>query len=248
MLKVFAFVGSRRVGNTHVAVRLFLDTLQAKLGYHFDITLYTAADLDISPCQGCGSCFLSGKCVRDSVDHFSSVREQLLQSDMIILASPVYAHGVSGDMKIFIDRISFWLHLFRLAGKKSAVISTSSSNGNEIVNAYLVKILEYLGTEVVTDLAVTVDDPRMLEDKLFLKSMLPDIAGKAAKKLVSGSFSSSPRQEGYFKIMRQNYSKNCEGYEAKYWHESKLCSYESLNEYVHAEIMRKVVFQKNAEH
>lgn len=239
MLKVFAFIGSRRTGNTLAAARLFLDAMQAQMQQPIDITLYTAADLNPAPCLGCASCFSTGKCVRDPSDHFGDIREQMLAADLIVLASPVYAHGVSGDMKIFIDRISSWLHLFRLAGKKSVVISTSSNNGNEIVNSYLVKMLEYLGTEVIADLSVTVDGPRMLEDKMFLNAVLPDIARRAAGKLAAGGFSSSPRQEGYFKMMRQAHLNNSKGYESVYWHESKLCSYESLNEYIHAEIIRK---------
>lgn len=205
MLKVFAFVGSRRIGNTHAAVKLFLDALREKLQQSLDVTLYTAADLELAACMSCNTCFLTGTCVRDSADNFNAVKEQMLQADLLIFASPVYAHDVSGDMKTFIDRLSYWLHLMRLAGKKSVVLSTSSTNGNELVNAYLVKMLEYLGTEVVANLPITVDGPRMLEDALFLNTVLPAAAGKTAAQLDSGDFSASSRQEGYFKFMRQTY-------------------------------------------
>lgn len=239
MLKVFAFVGSRRIGNTHAAVQIFLDALREKLPQPPDVTLYTAADLALTACMGCNTCFLTGTCVRDSADNFNAVKEEMLQADLLIFASPVYAHDVSGDMKIFIDRLSYWLHLMRLAGKKSVVLSTSSTNGNELVNAYLVKMLEYLGTEVVANLPITVDRPRMLEDALFLNTVLPAAAEKTAARLNSGNFSASSRQEGYFKAMRQTYLQHPEGYEGRYWMETKLCAYESLNDYVHAELICK---------
>ena len=47
------------------------------------------------------------------------------------------------------------------------------------------------------------------------------------------------RQEGYFKAMRQTYLQHPEGYEGRYWMETKLCAYESLNDYVHAELICK---------
>ena len=100
-------------------------------------------------------------------------------------------------------------------------------------------MLEYLGTEVVANLPITVDGPRMLEDALFLNTVLPAAAGKTVERINSGDFVTSSRQEGYFKAMRQTYLQHHEGYEGKYWMETKLCAYESLNAYVHAELIRK---------
>ena len=45
------------------------------------------------------------------------------------------------------------------------------------------------------------------------------------------------RHEGYFKTMRQTFLRHPDGYEHKYWIESRLCDYKSLSEYVRAELI-----------
>jgi multimeric flavodoxin WrbA len=82
------------------------------------------------------------------------LKEKMLEADFIILASPVYSQNVSGDMKAFIDRISYWCHLMRLAGKPGAVVASAGSNGYIQVLDYLEKVSCYLGMNVIERIAV----------------------------------------------------------------------------------------------
>ena len=185
MKKVFIFVASKDVkeANSKKVIKLLVDEMNKKSQEEIAYSVYDANTLKIDSCLGCCNCFNTGICSLDKKDNFNLVKKVLEESDLIILVSPVYAHNVTGDMKIFIDRLSYWMHIFKLAGKKSVSISVSSTNGNDFVNSYLKKILELLGTQVVTNISVTVDGPRMLEDEEFLKEIIPQTANRIVKSI-----------------------------------------------------------------
>ena len=73
----------------------------------------------------------------------------MFSADVVAFASPVYAHSLTGLMKNFIDRISYWLHILKLTGKYGIVVSVSNSNGNVFVDDYLSKMMEFLGVSVI---------------------------------------------------------------------------------------------------
>jgi len=60
--------------------------------------------LNITPCTACFSCMhkKSGDCILD--DDMSHIYQELKASDMLIIATPVYVDGMSGALKIVIDR------------------------------------------------------------------------------------------------------------------------------------------------
>lgn len=238
MKTIFVYNGSRRHGNTEFAIKLFVDRLQTKSSETFDVKYYSANSTNIAPCIGCCACFTTGKCSQDHIDSFDAIKEQMLRADLVIIATPVYAHSVSGDTKIFIDRLSYWLHLFRLAGKLSIILTTSSSNGNDEVNTYLTKIMEYLGTEVIASFAITIDNPKMLDDSLFLHVHLPSVAQKVADAVSAKRFKASERQERYFKSMQQLYSGPSNDYEGKYWNNTKMSHYTLFQNYVDFEVKK----------
>lgn len=77
------------------------------------------------------------------------LKKEILNSDVIIFCSPVYLHNVSGEVKFFLDSLAEWSHTMALCGKLGIVLSVSSSSGNEYVNNYLIKILQYMGVNII---------------------------------------------------------------------------------------------------
>jgi len=61
-------------------------------------------DLNIAPCTACLSCMhkKTGDCILE--DDMSRIYQELKASDMLILATPVYVDGMSGKLKIVVDR------------------------------------------------------------------------------------------------------------------------------------------------
>ncbi|MBK1813755.1 flavodoxin family protein [Clostridium sp. YIM B02505] len=126
-----------------------LEIVQNLNDTQIEVNMYTADQLNINNCKGCINCFLKGKCVLDNMDDMKRIKEEILSSDIVVFASPVYAHHVSGDMKVFIDRISYWAHLVRLSGKVGIAVATSGGNGLDLTTNYLYKIMSYMGIKVV---------------------------------------------------------------------------------------------------
>lgn len=95
--------GSPRVGgNTDLILQ---EALAAAKAEGADVNLIRISDYRLSPCNGCMSCFSTKKCVNE--DDGEKLYHEILKADGIIMASPSYFQGVTGQMKIFIDRIGF---------------------------------------------------------------------------------------------------------------------------------------------
>ncbi len=60
---------------------------------------------DINPCIGCNTCFTSpgNECVQE--DDMPLIYRKLKETDMIVIASPVYFYGLSSQLKAVIDRL-----------------------------------------------------------------------------------------------------------------------------------------------
>ena len=97
---VLGIVGSpRRGGNTEVLVDRVLRGAQ-DAGATVDKVILT--DLDIAPCDACGSCKDTGECI--TVDDMEKLFEKMKRSDVWVLGTPVYWWGPTAQFKLFLDR------------------------------------------------------------------------------------------------------------------------------------------------
>jgi multimeric flavodoxin WrbA len=118
--------------------------------------LVDLADLHIVPCTACESCSLDGTCVY--ADDVADLHARMLDADALVLASPVYVDNVTGQMKVFIDRLTDAMHYQTLAGKYGCAIATTFVSGGDEVVAYLNHVLNYLGVVAVGGLAAAHGD------------------------------------------------------------------------------------------
>lgn len=148
MKKIVSIVGSpREKSTTYEVVNKIIGDIKSKVD-EVESVVIKLSEKNINYCKGCESCFYrADSCVQK--DDLNSIEKEILSADLVIFASPVYAHDVTGIMKSFIDRISHWLHLMKLSGKYGVVVSVSDSNGNLFVDSYIEKIFEFLGVSVI---------------------------------------------------------------------------------------------------
>ena len=67
------------------------------------IKVIDLSGLDIKPCLACEACQRNGgKCVQH--DGMQTVYPQVIDADILVLASPIYWFNVSGQLKVFLDR------------------------------------------------------------------------------------------------------------------------------------------------
>lgn len=117
-MKIIVLQGSPNIdGSTSILVDEF--TKGATSAGH-SVNRVDIDRLDISPCTGCVSCGYEGPCIQ--TDDMDTLREQILASDMIVFATPLYYYGMTAQLKTVIDR--FCSMNSRLARKhmKSALI------------------------------------------------------------------------------------------------------------------------------
>lgn len=100
-------------------------------------------DINVNPCKGMMNCFKHGECLQK--DDFEFIKKSLDDSDIIIIASPIYSLNVSGQLKTLIDRLSYCTHTMEFIGKFGITTTSSTSSGNKEVTEYLEGIMTHLG-------------------------------------------------------------------------------------------------------
>lgn len=100
-MKVIGINGSaRRDGNTVIIIRTIFEELNDS---GIETELIQLADVNIEPCRACFACKGRGNCVFRK-DGFADIFSKMVESDGIILGSPVYSADVSSRMKALLDR------------------------------------------------------------------------------------------------------------------------------------------------
>jgi multimeric flavodoxin WrbA len=109
-------------------------------------------DYLITPCAACDCCSFTGSCVFD--DDVPALVNRMREADAIIFGSPVYIDNISGQMKVFFDRLADVIHYQVLAGKFGCAVATTYESGGDNVVAYLNHVLNYLGLITVGGISV----------------------------------------------------------------------------------------------
>lgn len=112
-MKVIAFLGSpRKDGNTELLLKEAIKGIEAS-GSPSGAEVFNLNLIKISPCQDCGGCDETGKCIVE--DEMSQIYNAIRTADRIILASPIFFFGLSAQTKIMIDRCqAFWCEKYLL--------------------------------------------------------------------------------------------------------------------------------------
>jgi multimeric flavodoxin WrbA len=122
MKTIILFGSPRKKGNTRRLVDSFSETMK-KNGH--DVRLLNLNDMNVRPCQGCLVCAKDGKCRIN--DDMKDIRKYMLESDLLVYATPTYWWGPSSQLKLVIDRsIAFFDENMesRIKGKKAVTLIT----------------------------------------------------------------------------------------------------------------------------
>lgn len=175
-MKVLAISGSpRKEGNTETVI-LKITGLLKKKGYETEFVRLN--DISLQGCQACKYCRTEGeKCILD--DSISAILEKIKKAERIIIGAPNYMGTVSGQLKVFLDRMYSLKDNNRKPrinkGTKGILIF---AQGNSDQNAYLKsyenvkKIIDSNNIEVTdTIIAHSVEAPGEVRDKKEIMEM-----------------------------------------------------------------------------
>jgi len=150
-MKIVAIHGSPRTIRSNTR-RLAALVLEGAADSGAETEMIDLSDHHITPCTACEGCSLTGTCVFD--DDVAALVERMQEADAVIFGSPVYIDNISGQMKVFFDRLADAIHYQVLAGKFGCSVATTHESGGDEVVAYLNHVLNYLGVLTVGGLSV----------------------------------------------------------------------------------------------
>ena len=108
MKNILAFHGSPRLnGNSSIMLRHFLDGAGRN---PCSINEIRSGDLNLRDCQGCLRCNVLQRC-SISDDDWTDLSPEILASDILVFASPVYFHHLPASSKKIIDRFRSFVHV-----------------------------------------------------------------------------------------------------------------------------------------
>ncbi|NLI82216.1 MAG: flavodoxin family protein [Deltaproteobacteria bacterium] len=99
-MKVLGIYGSpREKGNTDLMLDAFLEGAASAGGL---IQRVYVRDLRFGGCVECGGCDATGECIQD--DDLVQVYPMLDEASHLVVASPIFFYGVTGQLKLLVDR------------------------------------------------------------------------------------------------------------------------------------------------
>ena len=94
-----------------------------------DVRWLSLKEKKLGFCKGCLACQSTGKCViRDDMDELLPL---VKDADVLILATPVYYYGMSGQLKTFLDRCNP-LYIAEYRFREVYLLTTSAEDGEEV--------------------------------------------------------------------------------------------------------------------
>ena len=162
-MKVLGIFGSpRKGGNTELLLEQALGGAEAEGA---EVQRLRLADYNIIPCKECLACYQNGHCVL--LDDMSNIYPMLLESDIIILASPIFFYGITAWAKALIDRCqALWSRKYRLKDpsmgkegkkRKGFFISVGGTKGPKVFEGAILTaryFFDVLNAEYVGELVV----------------------------------------------------------------------------------------------
>lgn len=144
--KIVVLNGSpRQKGNTSMLVKAF--TEGAESAGH-TVTEFFLGSMDIHGCKGCFGGHSSKECPCVQHDDMNKIYPAIKDSDVVVLATPLYYWNMSGQLRTAIDRL-FALeegdgNLLRGHGRSAVLLMAAEGSGFEDVAMYYDHLMEHL--------------------------------------------------------------------------------------------------------
>jgi multimeric flavodoxin WrbA len=123
-MKIVAIVGSLRRGNTYAMVEAAVHALGRR-----EVELIHLKNLDIKMCNGCLSCDKKRKCHIN--DNMKVILPKIAAADGFIFGTPSRWSLLSGELKVFFDRLNPLAVPELLKGKKAVIFAVGQTVGKE---------------------------------------------------------------------------------------------------------------------
>ncbi|MBD5132808.1 MAG: flavodoxin family protein [Clostridiales bacterium] len=130
-----------------------------------NIVKYCVGDADLHFCKGCKKCYIDGKCVQN--DDAQKIVEDILSSDIVVVAAPSYWADVPAQQKTLFDRTTPYgdtnpnrilTAQKPIKGIAIAVRAGMREQENELILNAIEHYYGHLGIETVNRISITQAD------------------------------------------------------------------------------------------
>lgn len=137
MSKVVIISSSMRKGNSDILCDEFHRGL---IESNNTVNRINLREKNVKFCFGCSMCLERGECSID--DDMKAMLDIVKEADVIAFATPVYFGGISGQLKVFIDRL--YPIYTELKAKKAIVIAACYQNSKKRIKESIYSIKNFL--------------------------------------------------------------------------------------------------------
>ena len=139
---IVLFASPNENGSTKLLVNEFEKGAKEK-GHSVEIVDVTKSD--IHACRGCVHCGYEGPCVQQ--DDMQEIKNKILNSDMLVFATPLYYYGMTAQLKAVVDRFCFFNSSLTRKHIKSALFSVAWNSNSwtfDALEAHYKTLVSYL--------------------------------------------------------------------------------------------------------
>ena len=147
-MKILVLNGSPHPkGNTRQMIDAFTEGAKSSANY---VEVVDICKKNIKGCIACEYCHTKGRGICAQKDDMQEIYKLLSEADMLVIASPIYYHGISGQLKCVIDRFYAAAYPQKPKHLKKVAMILSSGDAEMYDGAmfsYKGDFLDYLGLE-----------------------------------------------------------------------------------------------------
>lgn len=221
-MNILIIHGSPRRGNTWNIVNRVKEKINEKIDVDYEII--ELSKMKIPMCTGCFNCILKSE---EKCPHYESIKyinNKIDWCDAMIITSPVYSLQVSGQLKNFIDHMSYNFHRPKYFNKKALIITTTAGvNAKEISN-YIKEVLTFWGINTTYKLPIVYRNAKLeIYDKQIDKVLNEFIDTLKNNTFKSPTFKTIASYNVFRSMSTNLYTKGNPDYD--YWKNSELYKY-----------------------
>ena len=139
-------------------------------------------------CTGCFNCILK---TEKKCPHYESIKyinNKIDWCDAMIITSPVYSLQVSGQLKNFIDHMSYNFHRPKYFNKKALIITTTAGVDAKEISNYIKEVLTFWGINTTYKLPIVYRNAKLeIYDKQIDKVLNEVFANTGITWLIQGN-------------------------------------------------------------
>ena len=216
-MKIVIIHGQSHKGSTYHIARMLADKIGGEVKEFF-------VPRDFGEfCVGCTKCFMESETLCPHYEKLKPITEALDESDVIILASPVYVYHATGAMKVLLDHYGHRWMVHRpnetMFKKQGICISTAAGAGMKSTNKDMLDSLFFwgVGRRYQYGVGIAATDWKSVSEKK-LKS-IEKATSKIANKIRTNAGKVKPdiKVKGFFFIMHLMQKNGFNPVDAKYW-------------------------------